>query len=314
MIRTAASLCEGDCAIRGRHVPDCAEDECRGCQPRSAADGLRLCVVHTERIAEDAHEASKLYGDLALVLIRRGADGERTSGSAISAPIPDEDVMDARMAIRSTLIRLTGLIVAQRGLSAPVVVLGGRTFLDTSVGTLGPWVARHADWLAAHQDAGRHSRDLHNVTRGPVRAMAYPAGGDKLYVGDCPLVVTDDEEPCGTRLYQRADQALITCPGCGTSDTIEQWQRWMFGDAEGITDAYAIAAHLAVRWLRTVDASVVRQWAHRGHIQAVTDGDGATVRDHRGRTQNRISEVFTYAEVIWGHPIEVCPVSRGRRS
>lgn len=304
-----SALCDGDCGMRGRHSPDCEGDECRGCLRRPAADGLRLCEVHTERIGEDAQVAAELYRDLCLMMIRQGGVNERTSGSSTAAPVPDDAVMDARHAIRSTLVRLTRIIVDERGITAPTVTIEGHRFVDTATATLSGFVARHAQWLAAHRDAGRHSRDLHDATHGPVRALAYPHGSDRLYIGDCPLIVAD-EQPCGTRLYQRPDQPLVTCAGCGTQDTIEQWQRWIVGEAEAVIDAYAIAAHLAVRWMRPVDAALIRKWASRGHINPVTRLDQqpggedheSIERDHRGRTQYRIAEVMAYAEAAWGRP------------
>lgn len=310
----ATTLCEADCAIRGRHHPDCADDTCRGCQRRTAADGLRLCVVHLERLGDDATDAPQLHRDLALVLVGRSGGGERTSGTAVSAPVPNDAIMEARIAIRALLVRLTRLIVTQRGVAAPRVRRGGLAYVDTTTDTLGPWVARHVDWLAAHEHAGQHSRDLHTAVRGPVRAMAYPAGTDRLYVGTCPLVM-DDDAACGTRLYQRADQPLITCTGCGTQDTIEQWQRWVVGEAEAVTDAYAIATHLTMRYLdsmrpKVVDASLIRQWAHRGHVRPVMRPEPTPlhpdrqvpVRDRQGRVQYRVNDVIECAERLWGKP------------
>lgn len=313
------ALCEADCAMRGRHDPQCAEDDCGGCLRRQAADGLRLCDVHAERIAEDARSAPELYRDLCLVLVRGGGETERTSGSSTAAPVPDDAVMDARIAIRTTLIRLARVIVDERGIAAPSVLVGGRVFADTGTAALGDLVARHASWLAAHRDAARHSRELRAVVGGPVRALAYPHGSDRLYVGDCPVIVAEvdgREVACGTRLHQRADQPLITCTGCETQETIEQWQRWIVGgEAVGVCDAYAIAAHLAVTWMRPVDAGTIRQWAHRGHVQPLTRPDPtpaepdrvAVVRDHRGRTQYRVAEVTAYAERAWGRPYATRP-------
>lgn len=311
----ATPLCEATCAMRGRHVPDCPDpDTCRGCQPRQAADGLRVCDVHAERIAEDARQAPVLYADLGLVLIRRATrGGEPTSGSSAGAPAPDDDVMEARGQIRAVLLRLTGLITVERGLSAPLTRRGDMVYLDTRPQALGPYVARHADWLAAHVDAGRHADALHAVTRGTPRRLAYPSGTDRLYIGDCPLLVRDrdgTETVCATRLYQHPDRPLITCAGCGTDETVEQWQLWMVGDADAVSDAYAVAAHLALQWMRPVDPALIRQWAHRGHIQAVTRADPTptepdrqtVVRDAKGRTLYVISEVVGYAERIWGPP------------
>lgn len=315
---STAALCAADCRIRNRHLPDCTigdddDNECWGCLPRQAADGLYLCDLHTERLVDDACEAPQLYDDLGLILVRRGAGGERTSGSSSAAPVPDDDVMDAREAIRRTLLRLTKLVVDERGVAWPTVHKGVGVHVDTRPPGLSEFVARHGLWLAGHRDAGEHSRALHAATRGKARALAYPAGTDRLYIGDCPLLVTDQhgaESVCGTRLYQYPDQPLVECRGCGTQETIEQWVRWMVPDTSPVADAYAIAAHLAIKWMRPVDPATIRGWAHRGRITPVTRSDPspsdpdrvAIVRDERSRTQYRVIEVVDYARKAWGEP------------
>lgn len=312
MRASEAMSCEATCAMHGRHTFGCVDhDACRGCLPRLAVDGLRLCPVHVERISEDAVDAPILYDDLALVLVRRGKDGEKTSGSASGAPVPDEDVMEARAAIRSTLIQLTKVITWERGLTAPTVVRNRVEYVDTSPIALGAFIVRHATWLAAHRSAGRYADLLHEAVRGDARRIAYPSGSDRMYVGDCPLLVRGldgVERVCGTRLYQAPDQPLIQCGGCDTDETVEQWQKWIVGETSGVTDAYAVAAHLALRWMRPVDPALIRQWSHRGHIHPVmepdpTDLTGQRIRivtDHKGRTQYDIGGVVAYAESIWG--------------
>lgn len=314
MKASASPLCEATCAIRGRHIPDCPDiDACRGCQPRQASDGLHICSLHAERIVEDALEAPRLYADLGLVLVRRGQDGERMSGSSAGAPVPDDEVMDARGAIRQVLMRLTNVIATERGVKPPTVVRSGQTYVDTRAEALGAMVSTHAEWLAAHRRAGTYADLLHQVTRGKVRKLAYPSISDRLYIGECPLVVRDIdgvEHVCGTRLYQLPDNPLISCMGCGTDETVEQWQKWIVGDTGGVSDAYAVASHLALKWMRPVDPALIRKWSQRGHINPVmaadpkpSDPDNVSrVRDGKNRTQYVISEVVQYAESIWGPP------------
>lgn len=320
MKATTALLCEANCAVRGRHIGECdRRDACRGCQPRQAADGLRLCIVHADRVAADARDTVALHADLALVLIRRGRGGEGVSGSSSGAPVPDEDVMEARAAIRSTLIQLTKVITSERGVRAPLAMRGRKPYIDTRPEALGPFVARHARWLAAHTNAGRYANLLHEATHGDVCRIAYPVTSDRIYIGDCPLVrmdIDDDASICGARLYQRAGEPAIQCGGCGTVDNIEQWQSWMVGEVDGVTDAYAIAAHLSLQWMRPVDPALIRQWCSRGRIHPVmepdpTDHNGQRWRvvvDDKRRTQYEIEPVIAYAESIWGPPY------RGKRA
>ena len=161
---------------------------------------------------------------------------------------------------------------------------------------LGAYVAHHAVWLAAHRAADEHARDLRDVAGDPrTRRLAYPAGTDRLYIGDCPLLVTDldgVESVCATRLYQYADQHLIGCTGCGTDETVEWWQTRICGDASATVDAYAGAADLSMRWRRPVDPALIRKWASLGRVQRLG-------KDERQRTLYDLAELRKYAESLW---------------
>lgn len=317
MSRHAPPCAASHCRIRNRHLPDCGGHEpgcekpgcktcCSGCLPRLAGDGINLCWVCTRRIAEDATRASELHDDLTLTLARQRPAGERTSGGGDRAPAVDGEVVEARSAIRVVLVDLARLIAAQRGFTVPA---------DTVTAIAG-FVAGSAEWLAAHRGAGQHARHLRDVASDP-RAwrLAYPARSDRLYIGDCPLVLLGldgSSELCGTRLYQTADQPLVHCPGCETDETIEWWQRKIAGDAGGWVDAYALAAHLSMRWRRPVDPGSVKKWGQRStstgvqvrHEVHIRDGEAVRVvlRDEKGRTQYDLHTAIAYARKVWGEP------------
>jgi hypothetical protein len=329
------------CAIKARHrdtcqhadcVPDCSEDRCWGCLPRWAADGLLLCDVDTRRIAEDAGRAADQYLGLESSIIRRGGGGEqeKTSGSSSGAPVPDDEVMDTRVKIRDLLGAIVRLISEQRGVTRPG---GGRSAPELAprpntkdpagltahrpddLRPLAAFIARHAEWIAAHRYGPTIARDLRNIAGdGRIWALAYPAGSDRLYIGDCPAILTDDdgaESTCGNRLYQYAGQPLVECSNCGVRDTLEQWRRWVVADAHGEVNAYTLASHLAQTWMRPVDPAVIRQWASRGKIAALTEPDpdvrGSTrpKRDERRRVMYDLAAAVEYAETIWGPPAEL---------
>src|SRR5207244_1041955 len=104
------------------------------------------------------------------------------------------------------------------------------------------------------------------------------------------------------------DAPLILCAGCGTEETVEQWQRWMVPAGQGVVDAYAAAADLSLRWCRPVDPAAIRQWASRGRVCPVMEADPGDhrgirerpVRDRRGRTLYALDELRAYARSIWG--------------
>lgn len=305
------------CRVRNRHQPaceghdtECNSDRCQscceGCLPRQAQYGLQLCDICTRRIAEDATRASDLHDALGKVLIRKGRGGEYATGTTDHSPIPDAEVVEARSAIRATLVDLAKLIIRQRGFKAP----------DDTICEIAAIVARSAEWLAAHPDAAQHAHNLRDIASDSRHyRLAFPVPSDRLYIGDCPLTLVDLEQNqsvCGTRLYQSADQPLIHCDGCDTDETIEWWQRKIAGEHNGWADAYAIAAHLAMRWKRPVDAGLVKKWGQRTantglvpkhHFEGPEDDQVKVVeRDEKGRALYDLHAALAYAHKTWGAP------------
>ncbi|MEU1240061.1 hypothetical protein ABZ388_06850 [Micromonospora parva] len=296
------------CGIPRQHTDECPDpDTCRGCLPRLAADGLRLCEVDTRRIAEDARTAAVLYEDLGLRLMPGGRGGEKVATSSSGAPTVDGEVVEARSAIRATLVSLVRIIAEERGSHLP----------QDAIEALGAYIAHHSVWLAAHRAAGEHAQDLRDIASDPrTRRLAYPSGRDRLYVGDCPLIVRDldgAESVCGTRLYQHDGQLLIGCDGCGTDETVEWWQRQIVGAASATVDAYAGAADLALRYRRPVDPSLIRKWAslNKPRIEKLPRGFIGPPRcfqvkrygkDEKQRTQYDLRELRDYAGQVWGEP------------
>ncbi len=290
------------CGIYGRHLDQCDQEACRGCLPRRAADGLLLCERDTARLSEDAWTAADLYDDLLLAALGT-RQGEKTSGSRNPGLDPGAERMEARSAIRATLVSLCRMVAEERGVSLP----------DDSVQDMARFIERNASWLAAHKAADDHAHDLRDIASDPrTWRLAYPTSTDSLYIGECPLHITTpdgDREVCGTRLRQRADEPLITCPGCGAQETVEQWQRWIVGDHDGVVDAYAAAAHLAVRWHRPVDPATVRKWGQRTGstgVEPLSEPDPTNserrrlIRDRKGRTLYPLTTLVAYAERTWG--------------
>ncbi|ATO14674.1 hypothetical protein CO540_13245 [Micromonospora sp. WMMA2032] len=283
-------LCVAEhCYTPRQHGPACPGGDCRGCLPRLAADGLRLCAVDVRRLAEDARTAAILHEDLALTLIRRGRGGERVAGSSSGAPVPDDEVMEARTAIRATLVGLARLIAGERGHALPA----------DDIAAIGEFVARNDRWLAAHEAADEHARDLRDIASDPrTRRLAYPAGSDRLYIGDCPLVLRDldgVESVCGERLYVYGAHHLVHCAGCDTEETVEWWQKQLVGEVAATVNAYDAAAHLSLRWSRSVDPSVIRVWASRERV-------GRHGQDAKGRTLYDLDELIAQATSAWGAP------------
>jgi hypothetical protein len=321
-------MCAATCAIPTRHLDSCDAPDCRGCLPGRAADGLILCTHHTRLIPQLALNMAKLYPLLGYRLLPGGASTERTSGSKKGAPTPDDVVMQARHDIHRTLVVLAKRIADQRGVAVPLRwhivrlprgVYGPPAKRAQPTGNriaLAKFVGKHAEWLAAQPDAG-HIADLLvelGWLGGPTWRMAYPKSPDRLFVGDCPLLVddTEGERVCGSKLFQVPEQPLITCRGCGTAETIEQWERWLYPDGESaVVDAYAGARALSRSWFRPVDPALIRKWQERGKVVPVLEPDPADpdktrlVRDERGRTLYPLAGLREAAAKAWGEAPKV---------
>lgn len=207
------------CRSLGHHYPDCADESCRGCQPRLAADGLNLCPVHTRGIAEDATRAAEIYVELVLVLSGTGAPGEKTSGSKEVGAVLNERAVESRTLIRHTLVSWCRLVSEERGTSLPA----------DDITSLGAYAATHAQWLAAHPAAGECADELHELAHGRPWRTAYPSGARVVVVGACPLV--SDDGPCGhiLRAIMRRTDSLLPSELVCDAEIPHQWpaDQWL---------------------------------------------------------------------------------------
>lgn len=357
----SATLCvrEG-CALPRRHRDGCDNQEnlkdegCGGCLPALAQDGLKLCMLHTERLGEDAVLCARLHTDLELQL-RRSGRGEYTSGSRDKSNMPDETVMNARRQLHVLLAGMVELMVFERGLSVPGLKVSSRPTRDlvtaeqvtarlkvdgvggageigtarqtaSEVEVMAALIVRHAEWFAARDDAGAHSKALHDLgcrtkddlSRGQVWSLAYPSRSkDFQEIGTCPLAVTayavdgsTSEETCGGRVYWYPEQsALAYCDLCDQAETVEWWQREIVGVPDAVLDTVAAAAWLSDKWRRPVMPSQIANWASRGKLprltEAVMENEKSVekpVKDSRGRQLYRLTDLEECATRTFKQP------------
>lgn len=187
------------CRIIGQHA-GCTDEACKGCLPRKAADGLRLCDVHTDAIGHDAIRAGDLHGALADVLTGGGGGGPKVSGGSVDKSLNlNERAVELRDDIRAKLVSWCLMISEERGIALPE---------DRPI-RLGAYVNTHRAWLAAHPAAGDASAELRQLVN-DARRVAYPeVSGTTRDLGTCP--VTEDGAVCGGKLrgvMRRTDSFL----------------------------------------------------------------------------------------------------------
>lgn len=229
-------LCATTCRIPKRHLPDCTDEQCRGCLPALAADGLMLCRYHAERIGADALEAAALDPDLALALTGQGEPGVRGDHGGLSL---NDQAAEARTMLRAILSGWCRLIAEERGITLPgawrwmlqplpdgvegPLVTFRRFHVSESIEALARYVVHHGQWLAAHPAAADCSAELRDLLR-QCRAAAYPSGTRIVPVGLCP-VVDDDGMPCDGKLramIRPGESLLPSAVGCD----VDEAHRW----------------------------------------------------------------------------------------
>lgn len=281
---TAAPQCANPTCppLRGQHTPACydTDQKCDGCLPRLAADSLRLCTLCTRLVAEHPTTLVIRYRDLERVLTTTASPGEHVQAKGRDPNLKlNAAAADARHQIRTTLTRLVRLITHERGLHLPTLhrpaprppgFIGPMpllSYVDTSIPALARLVTRHAEWLAAHRQAGQHAATLADLVR-HTHGIAHPTGVREFPVADCPgqtirrlAFIVDTRgvttqrigpTPCGgtlwTSLRPHDDQlpAELACNG----DTmhywpVRDWLRKLGPVLKKIRDAAAAAAAAA---------------------------------------------------------------------
>jgi hypothetical protein len=306
----------------GTHAEDCDDDGCRGCGRAQAADGVYLCRLCVKRLGHDAFNAAWRYEALGRVLTGQGGSGDVGYAVGENAGLSLTDAaVELRTAIKATLVSIVRTIAEERGITLPS---------DHSE-ALAAFILTHQEWLAAHDAADEHARDLRDIATDPTAfRMAFPSSRDSLFIGECTLPAateSGERQACGTRLYQKADELLVTCSGCGVFGSVEWWQQQITGETGGVVDAYAAAAHLAMRWHRPVDPALVRKWGlrytdakplDRPDLSDPEPDEGKRrrlpVRDDKGRVLFQLDGLLVVARRLWGPPWdELAQPTRGVR-
>ena len=218
------------CRSRGYHWDDCNTPDCRGCQPRLAADQSRLCHVCGRRLGEDIGTLAELHGELELVLAGAQSIGEKIA-SKPGPRLPNPAAVDARTEIRHTLVSWTLLVAEERGVSKPT----RKAIQERPAGFIGPmrlvrvvdestegvaaFLRRHVDWLGASDYADEVADEFSSLV-GRARRVAYPNGNRVIEVGNCTRET--DGQPCEgviKAILRRVDSLLPSQIVCDVDDS-----------------------------------------------------------------------------------------------
>lgn len=255
--------CAAGCTLRGRHLDECTdEQQCAGCLPAMAADGLQVCQRCERRTADSLRFLPELYDDLAEP--RRGGGLPKfTKGSSPgpkrpeacakcdagtpcgrthreTAQIIEDAARDARSAIRAGLVTWCLLLEEERSISLPA----------DDVQAMSKHVHRHLIGLLGSEHADQIVHDVRFWNE--AKMIAYRARPDLTIACEC-----------GARV--RVDLAdTMTCSACG------QWGDYQWWASQGVPteESLTATAQDTLDWLlRTHDLPVtygtLRVWRTR---------------------------------------------------
>lgn len=195
---------------------------CTICQ--RPTDAKREAVCHEScraRLDVRLDRLPGLYVLLGAALEPGSAAGDRVSGSR-EAPIPVR-LEPLSLRARGGIVTMLGTWEAdwriERGLSAAPE----RTHDAHSLAGLVLFLRMQLEWACqSHPAIDEFAGDVHQITRSCYAALGLTSTA--MQIGDCPVVLADDGEVCGRRLYADPYADVIRCTWCRA-----QWERprWM---------------------------------------------------------------------------------------
>jgi hypothetical protein len=164
--------------------------------------------------------------------------------------------------------------------------------LGTDAPGMATFLERHALWISGHEAAQDCRDELVDLAH-RCHLIAFPTRRESFSIGRCPLEIPGEQdvlEVCGGDVRSRkadegvADgQAWCACSRCGEVAVASWWAERMFvdGEASPLVTVGELVAVIAYRLQIVVTHEQIRQWKHRGKIDAAgTDEKGRTLYRH----------------------------------
>jgi hypothetical protein len=279
--------CEG-IACRGR-------SETSGQPPKPAVAGTRLCPTCTRHLADGLVRLPRLYDECGLLLGGSGrGPRERTSGGGSSPGLPfNTAAADARSMILGVLRSWAGLVVEERAVTAP---------RDTAADVAG-FLARHTEWLAAHEAVAELSAEVARAVR-RARQVIDPVRCQGMRLGTCPAADCQGTLTAAVRSDQADPKVAISCTAVASHHwSAPEWMALNRGTpadpAEQPTAPPPAAP--AVRWLSVKDISLL--WAiPAGSVYRHASEQQWRRRTGDGRTFYHGHDVLQSLGTRTGHP------------
>ncbi len=259
--------CAAGCTLRGRHLDDCGDPEqCRGCLPALAADGLQVCEWHREQVWKALRGLETLWVDVEASGVLKAPQGGRR-GAEPAMPL-DVEASDWRWRVRACLVGWCKVLEEDFGVS-----------LDDAQDTISWMVSKlkyQADRVLAHPEhADQLCADLLGWTEDDgKRHTGLMTEGRRLEGRGAAKALTILCD-CGDRVkVEPAEDAYMTCPTCGETGVWKWWQQRLAPETEDTMTAAQV-----VQWLRsahriTLTEATLRQWVSRGKLTSIRSQSG----------------------------------------
>lgn len=238
-------LCARGCTIRARHTSDDCTEECNGCLPARAVDGLAVCSRCERTTRDGLRDLAGLWADLGDP--RRSAIPGQRRGDHGPPLLLSDAARDARSAIRACLVAWCLVLQDDYRMRLPA---------DT-VRAMAHHVSVQAGRLLASEHADQLVHDIGAVTK----AKSLLQRSSRLRIRcDCGEWVAVAE----------AEDQIMTCRGCDAWGLLSWWVK-QAPQSEGPLPLRDLPAWLLVHQGLDVPSTQLRTWADRGWITPLTE-------------------------------------------
>jgi hypothetical protein len=208
--------------------------------------GWKLCRICRQSLADGLKKLPELYDECGRALNGPGKQGqprERKSGPSASGMPFNAAAADVRAEILAVLGSWSGMVVQQRGVTAP----------RRTVYTLAKFLGIHVDWIAAHPAAGDATTEVAQLVRS-ARRVADPGAVQRVAIGACV-----DTECAGelVALLNSGDVLRPTEITC-TADPRHSWPAHRWIQLSSRLETVPASTPPGTRWLSAADIS--RLW------------------------------------------------------
>lgn len=201
---------------------------------RRVVAGLQLCRGCRDNLAAGLNDLPDLYNECGRLLGGSNQPRDRTSGGPLPGMPFNAPAADVRATILSVLASWSGMVVEDRGVTAP----------QRTVSALAKFLGKHVDWMAAHVTAAEATDEVAQLVRS-ARRVAYPNPVHRVSIGACveaecageliavvhpqepllPAEISCDADPCHRWLghqWVQLSRRMSTIPADSTPTT-----RWL---------------------------------------------------------------------------------------